>query len=197
MSYYILVSISKNNLDLCGWSERNLKPTSFHEGLVPWNVYFPFAIWNLWLHRNNVVFKGNHPKPGLGKSVSQAANEYFFCAARNGMLKRSKLIMVRWNRPSSGWYKLNTDGLALGNLDSNGLWVKGFTGNIGHATSVDAKLWALRDGLTLWLALNIVAVEIEIDAKVLRDWTTSEFNCKLNHSSYYGLSVPSPVKFPK
>ena len=34
---------------------------------------------------------------------------------------------------------------------------------------MDAKLWALRDGLTLWLALNFVAVDIEIDAKVLRD----------------------------
>ena len=123
------------------------------------------------------------------------------------MLKISKLIMVRWNGPSSGWYKLNTDGLALGNLerasegglicDSNGLWVKGFTGNIGHATSVDAELWVLRDGLTLWLALNFVAVEIEIDSKVLRDWIISEFNCNLNHSSYCGLSVPSLVKFPK
>ena len=38
------------------------------------------------------------------------------------------------------------------------------------ATSVEAELSALRDGLALCLSLNIPAVEIEIDAKVVVDW---------------------------
>ena len=80
------------------------------------------------------MFKGNHPNPGLGRYVSQAANEYFFCAARNGMLTSSKLIMVRWNEPSSGWYKLNTDGLALGNLGraSGGGLIRDSNGFVGQ-----------------------------------------------------------------
>ena len=56
------------------------------------------------------------------------------------------------------------------NRDVHGGWVKGFTRNIGVATSVEAELWALRDGLALCLSLNIPAVEIEIDAKVVVDW---------------------------
>lgn len=101
--------------------------------------------------------------------------------------------MVRWNRPSNRWVKLNTDGLALGNpgrasgggliRDSDGQWVKGFTRNIGYATSVEAELWALKDGLTLCLTLRTVAVEIKIDAIVVCDWITNDSTCNLNHSS--------------
>ena len=180
------------SLDLCDWLTRNLELTSLQEGLVPWNLYFPLDIWNLWIHRNNFLFKENHPNPSIGKAVSQAAEKYFFRAARNSIIKSSKLlIMVRWNKPSNGWVKLNTDGSALGNpgrargggliRDSDGQWVKGFTRNIGYATK--AELWALRDELTLCLALNTVAVEIKIDAAVVFDWITNDSTCNLNHSS--------------
>lgn len=97
------------------------------------------------------------------------------------------------NRPSNGWCKLNIDGSALENprrasrgglfRDSNERWIKGFTQNIGLSTSVDAKLWTLRDGLTLCIALNILALEIRIDAKIVLDWISSESNCNLNHFS--------------
>ena len=102
--------------------------------------------------------------------------------------------MEQPNRPSNGWCKLNIDGLALENprrasrggliRDSNERWIKGFTQNIGHSTSVDAKLWALGDGLTLCIALNILALEIRIDAKIVLDGISSESNCNLNHFSF-------------
>lgn len=86
-------------------------------------------------------------------------------------------------RPSNGWVKLNTDGSSLGNLgrasgsglirDANGGWIKGFTCNIGVFSSVDAERWALKDGLSLCLSVNISAVEIEIDAKVVFEWITN------------------------
>ena len=41
------------SLDLCDWLARNLELTSLQEGLVPWNLYFPLDIWNLWIHSNN------------------------------------------------------------------------------------------------------------------------------------------------
>lgn len=112
------------SLDLCDWLTRNLELTSLQEGLVPWNLYFPLDIWNLWIHSNN----------GL-KALPETSGK------------------------------------------------KGFTRNIGYATSVEAELWALRDGLTLCLALNTVAVEIKIDAAVVFDWITNDSTCNLNHSS--------------
>ena len=60
------------------------------------------------------------------------------------------LIQVRWTRLCDGWYKLNSDGSALGNperasdggliRDSRGRWLKGFTRNIGISSSVEAEL---------------------------------------------------------
>lgn len=41
----------------------------------------------------------------------------------------------------------------------------------------------LRDGQTLCIALNILALEIQIDAKIVLYCISSESNCNLNHSS--------------
>ena len=112
--------------------------------------------------------------------IVHAVIEYMFCAGKQGRAVTKEVKRVCWSRPSSRWAKLNTDGSSLGNpgraggggliKDAHGGWVKGFTRNIGVATSVEAELWALRDGLDLCLSLNILAVEIEIDAKVVVDW---------------------------
>ena len=48
--------------------------------------------------------------------------------------------------------------------DCLGRWVKGFTRAIGWANSLEAELWAIRDGLTLCILPQIQAIEIEIDA---------------------------------
>ena len=66
--------------------------------------------------------------------------------------------------------------------DSNGRWISGFTRNIGVTSSVEAELWALRDGLSLCIFLHIMALEIEVDAKVILEWMTSEHSNNLNHS---------------
>ena len=39
--------------------------------------------------------------------------------------------------------------------------MKGFIRNIGISSSVESELWTLRDGLSLYLSFNILAVEIE------------------------------------
>ena len=66
--------------------------------------------------------------------------------------------------------------------DSRGRWIKGFTRNIVISSSVEAELWALRDGLSLCISLNLMALEIEVDAKVVLEWMTNEHSFNLNHS---------------
>ena len=46
-------------------------------------------------------------------------------------------------------------------------WIKAFTRNIGIATSFVVELWALRDGLNMCLNMQISALEIDLDAKVV------------------------------
>lgn len=87
--------------------------------------------------------------------------------------------LIRWERPESGWLKLNTDGSyddLLGNArggslirDEQGQWVAGFTRKIGRANSFIAEAWALRDGLVLCKQMNWTKVIVELDAKVLVD----------------------------
>ena len=52
---------------------------------------------------------------------------------------------------------------------SNGEWVSGFSKAIGIARSVEAELWSLCDGLKIYNSLNLQAVEIGLDAKVVMD----------------------------
>ena len=55
--------------------------------------------------------------------------------------------------------------------------------DIGFSSSVEAESWALRDGLSLCLSLNILAMEVEIDVKVVSDWIIISNSSNLNISS--------------
>ena len=114
----------------------------------------------------------------------------FYTGKADGRLIK-KVVQVRWNRPSSRWCELHSDGSSLGNLgrasggglirDSNGVWIKRFTCNIGTFLSVEAELWALKDGLSLCISLNIMALEIEVDVAVILDLMLNGHSCNLNH----------------
>ncbi|XP_023895782.1 uncharacterized protein LOC136067217 [Quercus suber] len=51
----------------------------------------------------------------------------------------------------------------------SGTWIKAFTRKIGIATNFVAELWAFRDGLNMCLNMQISALEIDLDAKVVAD----------------------------
>ena len=94
---------------------------------------------------------------------------------------------VRWEKPSPGWVKLNTDGSSLVNSEiagsgglirnSDGGWIMGFVRKIGTTSSVAAEIWALRDGLSLYVQLRPLAVEIELDAKSVVSVFSSNITC--------------------
>nr|POE97103.1 putative ribonuclease h protein [Quercus suber] len=62
-----------------------------------------------------------------------------FCAGKQGRAVTKEVKRVCWSRPNPG--RAGGGGLIR---DAHGGWVKGFTRNIGVATSVEAELWALR-----------------------------------------------------
>ena len=87
--------------------------------------------------------------------------------------------MLKLNKPSIGWHKLNTDGASIGNpgkagdggiiRDCHGDWVKGYSRSIGYTTNVLAEWWALWDGLILAIQLGINQLEVELDANVIME----------------------------
>nr|POE59985.1 putative ribonuclease h protein [Quercus suber] len=92
-------------------------------------------------------------------------------------VKTKTKIQVRWLPPPFSWVKLNSDESSMGNPDlagggglirnENVEWIKGYARAISCATSVAAKLWALRDGIQLCISLKVPAVVFELDAKLV------------------------------
>ena len=75
--------------------------------------------------------------------------------------------------------------------------MEGFTRSIGISTSVDAELWAFRNGLMLHINLNLMAVEIEIDAKVILDQVSKDYNNNHTMPLLLWIAGLSLIKFLK
>ena len=146
-------------------------------------MVFPFVVWFLWKHHNNVVFENIPLNMNLHSHCLSQALEFFFCVGKVRKVNQRSLIQVSWSKLPDEWFKLNTDGALGGNpgkaggggliRDSSGHWVKGFARSIGFATSVTAEFWALRDGLKLALSEGIQNLIVELDARVVVDLISS------------------------
>lgn len=97
--------------DLKTWlsSNANSRSTRKFNG-VPWHFIFPFAIWLIWKHRNQVVFNNKEINPNLIKVITMQATEYVLCVTQPRCSNRMEIRQVRWEKPNPSWVKLNTDG---------------------------------------------------------------------------------------
>ena len=159
-------------------SNANLKAPFIANG-IPWNVVFSFAAWLIWKQRNQVVFNHKSPNLNICWLIKMQATEFFLCLNNPKCNHQMITKHIKWERPESGWLKLNTDGSfddLLGNAgggglirDEQGQWVAGFTRKIGKTNSFMVKAWALRDGLVLCNQMKVSKVIVESDAKAVVD----------------------------
>ena len=139
-----ILPLSFFHLSLQNWLHTNATSNSiiFHYQL-PWKIYFTFLCWNLWLARNECIFKKqSYPQDQIIQKVVQCAIEFFFsvCPAKNIKIKIPRII--KWNALPEPFIKLNTDGNSLGNLslvgiggllcNSSGDWILGFFTTYGY-----------------------------------------------------------------
>ncbi|KAL0004547.1 hypothetical protein SO802_012108 [Lithocarpus litseifolius] len=104
------------------------------------------------------------------------------CVSSPRQSTQNVIRRIRWERPPSGWKKLNTDGSCIGNSrrsgcggavrDEHGEWIVGFSRYIGTSCSVVAELWGLRDRLVLCKNLNIQCLVVELDTSMIVDALT-------------------------
>ena len=97
------------------WLHENCLSKRPHQKHVPWGIVFPFAVWNLWKHRNKVVFDNIPLNLNLHSHCCAQVVDFFFCAGTLKCLKQKSVIQVRWLKPPAGWFKLNSDGASYGN----------------------------------------------------------------------------------
>ena len=140
----------------------------------PWKILFPMGVWNLWLHRNNFIFRtGKVDQSCFKKSIKDSVE--FFSVRLNAKLPKAKsVIAMGWEKPPMGWAKLNSDRSAFGNTgraggggvirDHDGHWLKGYARPLGCTNSCMAELWTLRDGLLIAKEMGINNLIIELDA---------------------------------
>ena len=181
--YQLGVCQSNSNFftqDLRNWLKSNAtaKSNESHRGLH-WNILFPFAIWLIWKHRNQVVFKNRGANPALANMIIMQATKFFHCVSDQRNNRRLVIKQVRWERPGEGWLKLNTNGAANAMMNSAGAggvvrgdkgnWVVGFSRRNGNTNSFAAEAWGLRDGLLLCNQMNLNDIIIELDLKALVD----------------------------
>uniref|UniRef100_A0A2N9I4P7 RNase H type-1 domain-containing protein n=1 Tax=Fagus sylvatica TaxID=28930 RepID=A0A2N9I4P7_FAGSY len=161
---------------LFDWLHHNCLDSSTHDHNIPWQTIFSFGVWNLWLRRNQFVFKPDSPFLDPVRSTISFASEFFYLIGNFSKAKHVVSVPVKWATPPLGWFKLNTDGSSLGNpglaggggviRNHLGDWVGGYSRAIGHTTSVQAELRALKDGLILAIDIGILNLEIEMDSLV-------------------------------
>ena len=151
-------------------------PLPHNSSKVSWQTVFSFAVWNLWLRRNHFAFDSLHKLPDPVAQSLGFASEFFCLTGGEAIIKSFTIVPVKWHAPPLGWAKLNTDGSSFGNpglaggggviRDSSGSWLGGFSRHLGHNTSVQAELRALKDGLILAIDLVIPYLIVEMDSLV-------------------------------
>ena len=120
---------------------------------IDWKVVFPLGIWNIWLHRNAVMFNDGRTRGSVRENTILQVMEFVFLGINEKHAASCNTIQVKWTKPPTNWYKENSDASSLGNLDlarggglirdEMGKWIKGYARAIGSTTSVAAVLWAL------------------------------------------------------
>ena len=155
----------------------------------PWRIVFPFAIWLLWKHRNDAIFRNQQVQSNVHRDALFRALEFQHCGLNPKLSGSRNVVRIRREKPQTGWVRLNTDGSAIGNLgragcgglirNDRGEWIEGFSRSLGSSNSFIAELYALRDGLILCRNMHLNAVDIQLDAKAIVHLITNPSDANL------------------
>lgn len=168
--------------DLMEWIDMNLSRDLNATSKDDWQSVWAQGCYFLWYWRNQQVHNSSFVRPfRLWESILQNCRNYKILMVHmdSSQVVSKKQIMIKWMPPDQRWYKLNSDGLKVGDSggtgygglirDENGRWVVGFVRNLGIASAYVAKSWGVLEGVTLARQRVIDFLEINVDSKVVVD----------------------------
>lgn len=155
--------------------------------------------WNIWAHRNIVVWDHRHQSPL--RVVNEASTILFQWQQAQVKQKRNCSINNRegvavWQKPSPGWKSRNVDAVVSINSghssfgcilrDEQGSFIAGYGGNLmGIVDPRTAEAMAFREVLSWLKRLHISQVFIELDSLGV----VQAFHSNLSDDSYFGSIV--------
>lgn len=132
------------------------------------------GLWQLWLRRNNFIFRIRIVDIMVHTKCIRDNAEHFSIGAKTRLNRMKTMISVEWEKPPMGWVILNSDGSALGNRrkaggggliwQHQGNWIRGYARSLDNTNSSIAELWALRNGLAIAKELGLDNLIVEMDA---------------------------------
>ena len=69
--------------DVNDWLRVNCLSKAMYQSLVPWRYIFPFVVWELWKHRNKVVFENIPLNINLYRTCISQVMEFYYCVGEN------------------------------------------------------------------------------------------------------------------
>ena len=86
-------------INLSDWLHLNCKSQQPCALGIPWGILFPIGVWNLWLHRNRVVFQNEAPNKISKSDIIAKATKYAFFVINESKETILGTIFVKWEPP--------------------------------------------------------------------------------------------------
>ncbi|KAJ1379763.1 Ribonuclease H-like superfamily [Sesbania bispinosa] len=169
---------------LASWIFHNVSSKKDHWYGLPWSLLFGITSWLIWNAHNEVIFQQTSWNPhSIVHRIFTLAREFSVCSGMRFVQyhrsSRHVTATVSWSPPHEGWLKWNLDGsvraqsgAASGGVlrDASGIWISGFTRNVGCASVTIAELWAFKDAIHISSLRGDSSIWLESDSSTaLRD----------------------------
>ncbi|KAK7841591.1 putative ribonuclease h protein, partial [Quercus suber] len=80
---------------------------------IPWSVTFPMVVWCIWSTRNKLVWEAtSFDTDTILRKITSTATDLLHVLPSKHLSPTKPIHHIGWTLPSSGFFKLNTDGLA-------------------------------------------------------------------------------------
>lgn len=148
-------------------------------------TFLAISLWHLWTTRNKNLYEHKEQKLNPYNVLNQAIEHEYMAGSKHMHANRVPLHL-RWIPPKINYYKLNTDGATSSEKDTNGIrgvirnhvgdWMVGFASPFPHVHCITAELQALIKGLSIAIQMQLMPLEVEIDAKEVTTLLGSEIS---------------------
>lgn len=174
------VNSIRADLNFDQWLSINLRNNSRVSEGGSRNSRFAVALWGIWKWRNEILFI-NKDRSDFSKAewIHNLCSDDVAAFKKDSFMQKGlssfNLNSIKWTKPPSGWFKLNSDCCYSGKnsvagyggtiRNGEGEWVIGYNGSCGVCSIFSAEAWGVLKGIQLAANIGIQNLIVESDSK--------------------------------